>query len=50
MRRQKLNISFHKRGMRGQTHLLLETELHGVKTRCDKILNPLDRKNPDAAY
>ena len=30
--------------------MLLKTELHGVKTRCDKILNPLDRKNPDATY
>jgi len=36
--------------MRAQTHLLLETELHGVKTRGDKFLNPLDRKNPDAKY
>ena len=36
--------------MRGQSHLLLETDLHGVKARCDKVLNPLDRKNPDATY
>ena len=50
MKRQKSNISFHKRGMRGQSHLLLETSISGVQTRKDKILNPLDRKNPDANY
>jgi hypothetical protein len=36
--------------MRGQSYLLLETEISGVQTRCDKILNPLERKNPDASY
>lgn len=50
MKRQKLNFSFHKRSMRSQSHLLLETEICGVKTRGDKILNPLDRKNPDSTY
>lgn len=36
--------------MRGQSHLLVENAIAGVKTVGDKILNPLDRKNPYASY
>ena len=49
-KKQKLNNNFHKRAMRGQSHLLVENAIAGVKTVGDKILNPLDRKNPYASY
>lgn len=50
MKRQKLNFNFHKRGMRNQSHLLLEKSISNVEALGDKIINPLDRKHPNAAY
>lgn len=36
--------------MRSQSHLLLLTQISGVPTRCDRVLNPLDHKLFDASY
>ena len=36
--------------MRNQSHLLLEKSISNVEALGDKIINPLDRKHPNAAY
>lgn len=36
--------------MRNQSHLLLEKSISNVEALGDKIINPLDRKHPNAVY